>query len=601
MKTQIIGNTLPEIFFKSAQRQPQFELYFTKRGGRWEPLTYEKALQFVLQSLAGLKRLGVQHGDKIIILAENREEWILTDLAAQWLGAATAAIYTTSTIEQIEYIVRESDAKVLFVSNSQLAQRLSELKNIGHLSTVVAWEEMSAPQFQQGLKFESRQSFLRDTMDLKTAEQHLSALKPSDLAVLLYTSGTTGEPKGVMLTQNNLVSNLRMFVETMPILRPGLITISFLPLSHIYERSIHNLFVALGIHVYFAESIEKLIENIGEVRPHVMTAVPRIFEKMYSKIHEKIRSAPAVRRMMFAIAQKIGEKTFEYRYTGQPLPLTWRALFSIADVLVFKKIRAVTGGRAELFISGGAPISVEIVSFFFRAGFKILEGYGLSETCILCVNREDRFRFGTVGLAFPGTDIKIAEDGEILCRGPQVMSGYYKRPDATAEAFTADGWFKTGDIGLFDADGFLKITDRKKEILITAGGKNIPPQPIENALKKDSLMESVCLIGDRRKHATVLIVPNLENCRAWAARKGETLNSLADCSNSTILRERFTETIERVNKDLPQYSTIKDFRLLTSPFSPETGELTPTLKLKRRVIDQKYAELIDSMYPSSLE
>lgn len=595
--SKILGSTLPECFYRRALRNPQRPLYFTKRLGNWEPMTYGQCLDFVFRAMAGLKRLGFQKGDKIVIFSENRFEWILTDYAAQWLGGATAAIYTTSTPEQIRYILNESEATTLFVSGESLLRKLDGISGLSSLKYVLAYDPVSNRTTPPGTKFVPTDEFLAGSIESAEAEEYLKKISPEDLAVLLYTSGTTGEPKAVMISHRNLVANLNMFVESMPI-EEGKVTISFLPLSHIYERAIHNLMVSIGLYVYFAESIEKLLENISEVRPQVMTAVPRIFEKMYTKINERVKNAPFIRRSLFYWAQSVGRRTFPYRYRSEPMPFTLSLLNSIADLLVFKKIRSITGGRAEMFISGGAPISTDIQEFFFRAGFRILEGYGISETCILTVNRMDRFKFGTVGIPFSKTEIKIAEDGEILVKGPQVMRGYYKRPDADKEAFNSEGWYLTGDIGEFDADGFLKITDRKKELIITAGGKNIAPQPIENALKKDSLVEAACLVGDRRKFVTALIVPSWEVARAWGEARGQKWGSLHDAIKSPLLLDRIRAEIEKLNLGLPQYSTIKDFRLIPTPFSIDAGELTPTMKLKRRVIQQKYRDLIDSMYPA---
>lgn len=594
-RAEILGKTLPEVFYRRALKNAETEFYFTKRRGHWESMTYAKALDFVLRTMEGLKRLGFERGQKAVIFSENREEWMLTDYAIQWMGGATAAIYITSTPDQIKYILNESDGVVLFLSNESMLRKLDGLTGINSLKAIVAWDDCANRSCPNGVKFVAREEFLQRPMDAAEMEMRLAKVRPEDLAILLYTSGTTGEPKGVMISHQNLVSNLEMFVESMP-LESGKNTISFLPLSHIYERSIHHLMVAIGLKVYFAESMDKLLENIAEVRPQVMTAVPRIFEKMYAKIHERIKGAPWLRRQIFYAAQKVGKKSFEFKYRNLPLPTSLRILNEVFDQLVFKKIRAITGGRAEIFISGGAPISVEIVEFFFRAGFTILEGYGLSETCILCVNRVDRFKFGSVGLPFSKTEIKIAEDGEICAKGPQVMKGYYKRDDATAEVFDSEGWFHTGDIGEIDADGFLRITDRKKELIITAGGKKVAPQPIENALKKDSLIESVCIVGDRRKYVSALIVPNLEVCRSWGEGRGLKFETHRDCVQNAALHQRFRGVLDELNKTLPQFSTIKDFRMVDQPFTIETGELTPTLKLKRRVIEAKHEALIASMY-----
>jgi len=592
---RIEGETLPEAFFRKVQRDPDRELYFTRRSEQWVPMTFGQGFDFILQTMGGLKHLGFQKGQKICILSENRSEWIMTDYAGQWMGGAVAAIYPTNTPDQMKYILNESEAVVLFVDTDQRLKKLEGMSGLKHLKAIVTWDSVSTNP-PSGIKLISRQEFLRNKMDEREAESLLSAIKPDDLSILLYTSGTTGEPKGVMLTHHNLVCDIRAMLGAVPQLTSDKVTMSFLPLSHIYERSLHHLMLLSGLKIYFAEGLDKLITNIAEVKPQVMVFVPRIFEKMYTSIFEKIKNAPNIRKRIFFLSLAIGKKTFDYRYNHRPLPLKWKILYEIADRIAFRKIRAVTGGRAELFISGGAPLSQEIAEFFFSTGFTILEGYGLSETCILSVNRPDRFKFGTVGIPFEGVEIKIADDGEILVRGPTIMKGYYHRPDATAEAIDQEGWFHSGDIGQFDSEGFLKITDRKKDLIVTAGGKKVAPQPVENAMKKDPLIENVCLIGDKKKYVVALLVPNLELCRSWAVSKGLKLESLEDCAKNEMLRQHFQKEFDRVNAELPKYSTIKDFRILAKNFSIETGELTPTLKLKRRVIQEMYHELIDQMY-----
>jgi long-chain acyl-CoA synthetase len=373
---------------------------------------------------------------------------------------------------------------------------------------------------------------------------------------------------------------------------------SFLPLSHIYERSLHSTLLLAGIKIHFAESLEKLVENLAEVKPDVMIGVPRVFEKMYLKIQEKLRSAPTTKKVMANLAFQIGRATVPYRVKDQSIPWPLAFLNGLAESLVLNKIRSITGGELKFFISGGAPLSKEIAEFFFQTGITILEGYGLSETLILSVNLPGDIRFGTVGKAFSETEIKIAEDGEILVKGPQVMKGYYKRPDFTKEVMTEDGWFKTGDIGEFDSAGSLKITDRKKELIVTAGGKKVAPQMLENHLKAHPLVEQVCVIGDRRKYITALVVPNLEIARSWAADSGEKLQSLDDCMASPLIQRRIQSLIDEMNEESGRFESIKYFRLLPQAFSIEGGELTPTMKLKRRVIQEKYKSLIDSMYPA---
>lgn len=588
------GKTLPETFYLTAKERLDEVLYLTKRGGRWEPLTYRAALDFLLRNLRGLERCGFSAGKKAVIFAENREEWIVTDYAVQWMGGCVAAIYTTSSSEQIEYILNESEAEIAFVSSQALLEKLLQIKNFKFLKTIVVWDaaETSMGGTPQVVL---KRDFCREAMPEDEALRILQRLRPDTLCILLYTSGTTGEPKGVMLTHKNLLANLRSFVEIIP-LDAGKVTMSFLPLSHIYERILHQYFVFCGIQIYFAESVDKLIENLSEARPHLMICVPRIFEKMYMRIVEKMRNAPALRKHLFFKAFWVGRKTISRRARGQKPYFPWNLLYWLADFLVFKKVRKLTGGRVEIFISGGAPLSQEINEFFFSAGFTILEGYGLSEACILSVNRPHAIRFGTVGVALPQVEFRIAEDGEILARGPMIMEGYYKKPEATVEAIDSKGWFHTGDIGEIDSEGYLKITDRKKELIVLAAGKKVPPQPIENTLKADPMIENACLIGDRRHFISALIVPNFDLCKTWGQSRGINLASLKDCVENADLQAHFQKKIDDLNASLPRYSTIKEFRLLPAPFQIESGELTPTLKLKRRVINEKFKTVIDAMY-----
>lgn len=590
------GKSLPEAFYRAYKRSPDASCFFSKRNGEWKGQTFRDSFDYLLKVMAGLKSFGFKPGQVLSIIGENRSEWMLTDYAAQWLGGAVAAIYTTSSPDQIEYILNESEAVILFVSGQDALSRLAQTRSLKYLQAVVCWENIRDPKLPSGVKYFTADEFLKNRIDENDALQILEKLDPNSMSVLLYTSGTTGEPKGVILTHSNFIANLEMFYKAIP-LEQNLTTCSFLPLSHIYERVVLAYLLVCGTRVYFAESIDKLIENFADARPIVNTCVPRIFEKMYARVMDKVKSASLIRKKVFSMALWVGRKTAPYRQRDQRLPFYWQVLYSISDILVFKKIKMITGGRSRIFISGGAPLSREIAEFFFGIGFVILEGYGLSETCILSVNLQGGIRFGTVGPPLDGVQFKIADDGEILVKGPTIMKGYYKRNDATTEVIDADGWFHTGDIGEFDEAHHLKITDRKKDLIVSAAGKKIAPQPIENALKSDSLIEFVCLVGDRRPFVSALVTPNVDFCKTWAASKGFSLSSAKECAADTRLRERFQRIIDEVNASLPRYSTIKEFRVLSHSFTIEAGELTPTLKLKRRIIQEKYKAIIDSMYP----
>lgn len=593
-KTSLKGESIPALLDQYFRARPSHVVFATKRNGYWQDRTAEDCLQYIYRTMAGLQDLGFQPGDRVCIFSENREEWTLTDWSAQWLDGSTSAIYTTSSESDVGHILNECQAKFIFVSTPELLEKLGDLSRYPSVKAVILWDGKAE---KGAVPILSPDEFLKRSLSEKEATELAARVHEDTVAILLYTSGTTGEPKGVELTQKSFVSNVHQMHDAIP-LNDLSVTMSFLPLSHIYERSLQTTVILAGIKVCFAESIEKLVENISEIRPDMMIGVPRVFEKMYVKVQEKLRQSSPVKRLMAKLSFEIGGKTVPYRLKEEELPLGLKVPMTLADALVFRKIRAITGGRLRFFVSGGAPLSKEIAEFFFQMGITILEGYGLSETMILCVNRPGKIRFGTVGHAFKDTEFKIAEDGEILVRGPQIMRGYYKRPQQTAEVFTEDGFFRTGDIGELDDQGYLSITDRKKELIITAAGKNVAPQPIENRLKSFPFIEQVCLIGDQKKYLTALIVPNLEICQGFLKTKKQSIpKDLSACCEVKAVEERIKEIVDQVNEELGRYATLKYFRLIPRPFSIDANEMTPSMKLKRRVISKNFAKEIDSMYP----
>jgi long-chain acyl-CoA synthetase len=421
---------------------------------------------------------------------------------------------------------------------------------------------------------------------------------PDDLATLIYTSGTTGDPKGVMLTHANIVSNVHGGLAAFGDIGPADVALSFLPLCHIFERmGGHYLLLQQGVTIAYAESVEKVPANMAEVHPTIMLSVPRLYEKMYARVNEKVAGDSALKQRIFHWALGVGRKHFQARVEHLTPGALLRAQHGLADRLVFAKIRERTGGRLRLFISGGAPLAREIAEFFGAVGLLILEGYGLTETSpVIAVNRPDKMKPGSVGPPIPGVEVKIAEDGEILTRGPHVMKGYYNKPEATAEVIDRERWFHTGDVGLVDAEGFLVITDRKKDIIVTSGGKNIAPQPIENQLKTNPLIAEIVMIGNKRNFPSALIVPNFDNLRKWAGVHGVTAASPEELVRDARVVALYDETVKALTKDLAPFERIKKIALLPREFTLEAGELTPTLKVKRRVVEQKYKDVIDRLY-----
>jgi len=434
--------------------------------------------------------------------------------------------------------------------------------------------------------------------DKDAVRKRAAEVKPEDVATLIYTSGTTGDPKGVMLRHSNLVSNVLGSHKVLPSLGPQDTCLSFLPLCHSFERMAgYYLMLQAGATIAYAESVEKVPENMGEIRPSIMCSVPRLYEKMYARVNEKVANDPPLRQKIFRWAIGVGREVFNHQISKTE-PGAWLKLqFALADRLVFSKIKERTGGRLRLFVSGGAPLAREIAEFFGAAGLIIAEGYGLTETSpVITVNRPEAIRPGTVGLPLEGVEVKIADDGEILTRGPHVMKGYYKKPEATAEVINAEGWFHTGDIGVLDEHGRLTITDRKKDIIVTSGGKNIAPQPIENKMKTNKYFTEIVMIGNKRNFPAALIVPNFEQLEKWAREQGIAFADRKQLVAKPEVVSFYQTLVNDLSTDLAQFERMKKITLLPQEFTLEAGELTPTLKVKRRFVEQKYQALIDAMY-----
>jgi long-chain acyl-CoA synthetase len=589
--------TLCEIFYHSASYGKPDQLK-VKRDGQWRDISSEEVRRAVEELSMGLRALGVEKGDRVALLSENRPEWAYVDLATLCAGAADVPIYPNLLAAQVLYVLNDSQAKVAFASNAAQVRKLVEVRERApHLQHVIRFDE---PAVEGTLSLDDVRARGREALarDREAVKRRAGEVRPGDLATLIYTSGTTGDPKGVMLTHDNIVSNVHGALAAFGDFGIHDVALSFLPLCHIFERTGgHYLMLQQGVTIAYAESVEKVPANMTEVRPTLMLSVPRLYEKMYARISEKVAADSAVKQRIFRWAVGVGRRVFQARLDKRAVGPVLRAQHRLADRLVFGTIRERTGGRLRLFVSGGAPLSREIAEFFGAVGLIILEGYGLTETSpVIAVNRPDKMKPGSVGPLLKGVEVKIAADGEILTRGPHVMKGYYNKPEATAEVIDAEGWFHTGDVGLVDSEGFLVITDRKKDIIVTSGGKNIAPQPIESVLKTHPLVAEIVMIGNKRNFPSALVVPNFDNLEKWAREHAVPAASREELVRDPKVIALYDATIAELSKNLAQFERIKRIALLPREFSLESGELTPTLKVKRRVVEQKYKDVIDRLY-----
>ena len=572
---------------------------FHKKDGFYLPISTESFGQTIRNFALGLTSLGLKPGDRIILLAESSPWWVMTELASACAGATTVPVHSVLTSEQIKYIINDSEARIVVFSCPEMWQKLksvlSNLPAVTHFITFQdeGWEEvLTFSEVQEkGRILDERQPELFE----KTAD----SVKAEDLAAIIYTSGTTGVPKGSMLTHDNFISNT-ISASTIIKILPTETGLSFLPLSHTLEHIGMLAYLFNGCTIAFAESMDTLLDNLKEIRPHLMVSAPRIFEKIYAGIINKVLSSPPLRRKIFFWALKTGKRFGENKLQGRSQPLKLKFLRGVAHRLVFRKIIELMGGRIRLFISGGAPLAKDIAEFFYALGFTILEGYGLTETSpVITLNSLDQMKFGTVGHPIPGVEVKIAEDGEILTRGRHVMKGYFKMEAETTDVFEAD-WFKTGDIGHIDEGGFLVITDRKKDIIVTSGGKNVAPQQIENLIKTNAYIDSAVVIGDKRKFISALIVPNFEKLEGYAREHNITYGTRSDLVRKKSITDFLMEEIELTCHDLARYEKVKKIAVLDRDFDISTGEMTPTLKVKRNIITRKYKDVIDELYLDNL-
>jgi long-chain acyl-CoA synthetase len=590
--------TLVDVFERVARKHKRPDTLNYKSGGQWVSISSEEMLERAKFIAAGLHAIGVQRGDRVALLSESRVEWTLTDAGSIFAGAIDVPIYPTLTPPQVRYILNDSGACVLFLANSEkyieLKEVLGECAAIKHViffdaDGITNAEGLTLAQVEQkGRELEQREPGHID----RSAQQ----TKPDELATIIYTSGTTGEPKGVMLTHSNLVTNLIdssghfSFGEQDTVL-------SVLPLSHVFERQAMYMYLYRGMAVYFAESLQTIGPNLREVRPTILVGVPRIFEKIYARIRERAAEAGKVSEALLAWSVSVARDYAKHVLAHQPVPGMLKRKHALASKLIFSKWKNAFGGRIRLLVSGGAALPEDLTYIYIGAGIPIVQGYGLTETSpVISASTIENNRVGTVGKAIPNVDIRIAEDGEIEVRGPNVMLGYYNKPEETRAVFTSDGWFKTGDIGTIDEDGYLRITDRKKELFKTSGGKYISPQPIEQAIKGSRFVNQVVLIGAERKFPAALIVPVWEQLESYCKLKGIEVKDRSELCRHPRIIDLLQRQIDALTPNLAKYERIKKVALLENEFTIEGGELTPTLKVKRRVIDQKYKDVIERLY-----
>ncbi len=594
MTTLSLPETLVELLREAVAKHRKPDALKFKQNKRWVPISSDELLERVRHTALALDRAGIGAGDRVALLAESGPLWTISDFGILATGAVNVPIYPTQTAQQVEYILSESTPKVIFVSTRR------QIKRIGHV--LEAFPDLRVVTFEDGIEgYEGFSTFEAGGAEVEREQPDRfdalsGGLTAESIASIIYTSGTTGEPKGVLLSHRNIVFDAVSAAEVIaPTTRD--VALSFLPLSHIFERTVIYLAIHCGVTVCYAESLETVAANLAEVRPTLMTAVPRFFEKVYEKILKaRVKLSPTKRRV-FDWSLPIGRAWAEKRDRGEWISPWLSAKHAIADKLVFSKWRDVVGNRMERFVSGGAPLSPDLAYVFWGAGIPILQGYGLTETSpVIAVNALGANRMGTVGRPIPEVEVKIAEDGEVLTRGPHIFPGYFNKPEATAEVLTEDGWLRTGDIGAIDKDGFLSITDRKKDLIKTSAGKYVPPQPIENLLRMSPLVEQIVLVGNGRKHVSALIVPNAEQLKAWADENGVAATDGSALADDPRVISAVRAEVARLTPHLADYERIKGIALLKDEFTIDGGELTPTLKVRRRFVEEKYRDIIDALY-----
>ena len=584
-------STINDLFSRVAATPNPRAVLWQDEFGLWQPISSDQIYQRVRALAQAFLSFGMQKGDRIALISENRWEWAITDFATLAIGAVDVPIYPTLTGEQIAALVADAGCRIAVVSTRQQFDKLNAVRSLTQLKQILIMDSPppeGATAFRELLAGADERGAERDPVFDALAR----SVKPEDLATLIYTSGTTGEPKGVALTHHNIASNQNIAAVDFDFNSTDAL-ISFLPLSHVTARALDYVMYAYGVQVAYCSKFDKLPEAMREVRPTVFVGVPRVFEKIREEVERRASHSPVKKRLL-AWAIRVGTKYGQTVYDGRrPSSPVWK----LADKLAYSKVREAFGGRVRVFVSGGAPLGIDTAKWFASVGIALWEGYGLTETSpLLAINTPLHHRMGAAGMTMSNVELKLASDGELLARGPSVFNGYWHKPEATAEAIDAEGWFRTGDIGHIDQDGFLYITDRKKELLKTSGGKLVVPQPIENKLKNNMLVAHAVLVGDRHKFVSVLISPNFASLEQWASHHGVNAKNRAELVADSRVIALYAEIVREVNGTLANFESLKRFRVVADEWTQESGELTPSMKLKRRVITERYVDQIDALY-----
>lgn len=584
--------TLNDIFFLAVERNADCVMVH-KQAGLWTEISSREFYQRTVAIARALQSWGIAKGDRVAILSENRPEWQMADFACLLLGAMDVPVYATLTPEQIAYMLQDSGARAIFVSTPQQLNKIQQIQSQTAIERIIVMDEVADSCADSSTKIFSFHKLLAEfapEQRYASLEARARAVQPSDPATIVYTSGTTGRSKGALLTHGNLASNISYSLREFPFKEDDLL-LSFLPLSHITARTLDYSMLFRGVPIAYCPYMEELPDALKEMRPTILVSVPRVYEKVYNRVQQEVASG--IKRKVYHWAVGVGQAQMGLTLAGlEHGGLRWR----VADALLFSKIRAGFGGRARSFISGGAPLGRELATWFAQIGILILEGYGLTETSpVIAVNTPAANRIGTVGKVLPNVEAKIADDGELLVRGPSIFQGYWNLPDETRNAF-ADGWFKTGDIASLDADGFLSITDRKKDLIKTSGGKFIAPQPLEAALKTNAFISQAVVIGDRRKFPAVIIAPQFPALEDWARVNEVAFSSRTDLVRIPKVQALYEGVADALNQKLAKFEKLKKVLLVPDEFSIASGELTPSLKLKRRVVEEKYRAEIEQLY-----